>query len=55
MATARWRVLINTAGAIATVGGVRQLFNYDAYGNAIGFNVSRAATTLLYNAQQTDA
>ncbi len=49
------RVLLNTAGAIATVGGVRQLFNYDAYGNAIGFNVAAAATTLLYNGQQTDA
>ncbi len=35
--------------------GRRQLFNYDAYGNAIGFNLSTAATTLLYNAQQTDA
>jgi RHS repeat-associated protein len=49
------RVLLDAASAIATVAGVRQLFNYDAYGNAVGFNISQAATTLLYNAQQTDA
>ncbi len=49
------RVLLNTAGAIATVAGVRQLFNYDAYGNAIGFEIALAATILLYSGQQTDA
>ncbi len=48
------RVLINAAGAVATVAGVRQIFNYDAYGNVIGFDLSAAATTLLYNAQETD-
>jgi RHS repeat-associated protein len=48
------RVLLNTAGAIATVAGVRQLFNYDAYGNAIGFEIALVATTLLYSGQQTD-
>ena len=53
MARGSVRVLLNAAGAIATVAGGRQLFNYDAYGNAIGFNLSTAATTLLYNAQQT--
>src|ERR1700733_12777841 len=46
---------MNTAGAIATVAGVRQLFNYDAYGNAVGFDLAQAATALLYNGQQTDA
>jgi RHS repeat-associated protein len=49
------RVLLNSAAAIATVGGVRQLLNYDAYGNAIGFQLAQAATTLLYSGQQTDA
>jgi RHS repeat-associated protein len=46
---------MNAAGTIATVAGVRQIFNYDAYGNAIGFNLSAAATTLLYSGQETDA
>jgi RHS repeat-associated protein len=49
------RVLTNAAGAIATIAGVRQIFNYDAYGNAIGFNLSAAATTLLYSGEPTDA
>jgi RHS repeat-associated protein len=49
------RILLNGAGAIATVAGIRQLFNYDAYGNAIGFQLAQAATTLLYSGQQTDA
>lgn len=49
------RLLTNTAAALATVAGVRQLFNYDAYGNAIGFTIEAAATTLLYSGQQTDA
>lgn len=49
------RVLINPAGAVATLAGVPQVFNYAAYGNAIGFNVAAAATSLLYNGQQTDA
>ena len=53
--TGRSCALMNAAGAIAAVAGVRQLFNYDAYGNPIGFNVAAAATTLLYSGQQTDA
>jgi RHS repeat-associated protein len=48
------RVLMNAPGAIATIGGVRQIFNYDAYGNPVGFNVLKAATTLLYSGQQTE-
>ena len=35
--------------------GVQQIFNYDAYGNAIGFNPAAAATVYLYSGQQTDA
>ncbi len=46
---------MNSAGAVATLAGARQIFNYDAYGNAVGFNLNAAATTLLYNGQQTDA
>ena len=49
------RVLLNATAAVATVGGVPQVFNYDAYGNAIGFHVAVAGTTLLYDGEQTDA
>jgi RHS repeat-associated protein len=49
------RLLFSSLGVIATVGGVRQLFNYDAYGNSVGFDVAQAATTVLYSGQQTDA
>jgi RHS repeat-associated protein len=39
---------------IATISGQRQLFAYDAYGNAINFDPSLAATTLLYSGEQFD-
>ena len=42
------------AGAIASLLGVRQIFHYDAYGNAIGFDLDAAATTFLYSGEQTD-
>lgn len=54
------RALLDAAGAIATLAGhpgasaIRQLFTYDAYGNAIGFNMSAAATVLLYSGEQFD-
>ncbi len=48
------RVLFSAGGVLATVGGIRQLFNFDAYGNAVGFTLQLAATTLLYSGQQTD-
>jgi len=49
------RVLLNMLGALATVNGMRQLFHYDAFGNAVGFNVSLAATSFLYNNEQFDS
>jgi len=49
------RVLLSMLGAIATVNGLRQLFQYDAFGNAVGFNTSLAATTFLYNNEQFDS
>ena len=54
------RALLDAAGAIATLAGhpgasaIRQLFTYDAYGNAVGFNMSAAATVLLYSGEQFD-
>ncbi|MDR3110324.1 MAG: RHS repeat-associated core domain-containing protein, partial [Planctomycetaceae bacterium] len=43
------RVLLEAAGAIA------QLFAFDAYGNAIGFNPAEAKTEFLYSGEQFDA
>ena len=43
------RVLMDVAGAIA------QLFAYDAYGQAIGFNPADALTEFLYSGEQFDA
>jgi len=48
------RLLLNAAGAVATLAGARQLFHYDAYGNAVGFNAAAAATTFLYSGEQFD-
>ena len=49
------RVLLDAAGAIATVAGARQLFHYDAYGNPLGFDPAAAATDFLYSGEQTDS
>ena len=49
------RVLTDLAAAIATVAAVQQIFHYDAYGNALGFNPATAATTHLYSGEQFDA
>jgi RHS repeat-associated protein len=49
------RVLYNMLGSMATIGGVRQLFSYDGYGNAIGFNPSLAGTSFLYNCEQRES
>jgi RHS repeat-associated protein len=43
------RVLLEAAGAIA------QLFAFDAYGNAIGFNPAEAKTEFLYSGEQFDS
>jgi RHS repeat-associated protein len=48
------RVLTDIAGAIAVIAGIQQVFHFDAYGNAIGFNPALAATTYLYSGEQWD-
>ena len=47
------RVLYDLAGTIATV-GTAQLFLYDAYGNALGFDMAAAATAYLYSGEHWD-
>jgi RHS repeat-associated protein len=49
------RFLTTAAGTIAIVNGIPQIYWYDAYGNAVGFDPSTAATTLLYSGEQFDA
>ena len=44
------RALLDAAGAIVA----DQVFNYDAYGNAVGFNAATALTTILYCGEQFD-
>lgn len=48
------RMLLDLAGAIATVTGVRQVFDYDAYGTLRNIAALQAATTLLYNGEWLD-
>jgi RHS repeat-associated protein len=48
------RALADSAGQIATASGIAQIFTYDAYGNALGFAPTQAATTLLYSGEQWD-
>jgi RHS repeat-associated protein len=49
------RLLATAAGANAIVNDAAQIYRYDAYGNAFGFNPSTAATTLLYSGEQFDS
>ena len=49
------RVLTDATGMITTVGGVRQVFSYDAYGNLLGMTAAQAATDLLYTGEMYDA
>lgn len=49
------RVLTDTAAAIAEVSGVKQIFHYDAYGNAIGFLPAEAVTSILYSGEMFDS
>ena len=49
------RILTDEAGAIAESNGTPQIYHYDAYGNAIGFDPEAALTTLLYSGEQFDA
>jgi RHS repeat-associated protein len=43
------RVLLDLAGAVI------QLYSFDAYGNALGFNTSEALTEFLYSGEQFDS
>ena len=50
------RILTDALAAIATdAGGIEQIYNYDAYGNAIGFAAAAALTALLYSGEQFDS
>ena len=49
------RVLTDLAGALFTAASLAQVFHYDAYGNALNFNMSQAATQYLYSGEQFDA
>tara|TARA_E500000305_G_scaffold36763_3_gene28012 strand:+ start:86 stop:17857 length:17772 start_codon:yes stop_codon:yes gene_type:complete len=48
------RVLFDFAGAIVSLGGIEQLFFFDAYGNLLNMEASQAATSFLYNGEQFD-
>ncbi|MCA9039984.1 MAG: RHS repeat-associated core domain-containing protein [Planctomycetaceae bacterium] len=48
------RMLTDLLGAIATYNSVTQIFAYDAYGKALGFNAEDAATNFLYSGEQFD-
>jgi len=48
------RVLTDAIGAIMTIGGVRQIFVYDAHGNMVNLESSAAGTTIQYNGEQFD-
>jgi RHS repeat-associated protein len=49
------RVLTDLAAAIAQAQGVRQIFHYDAFGNALGFAPAAALTNLLYRGEAFDS
>jgi RHS repeat-associated protein len=49
------RVLLDMAAAVATVAGVRQVFDYDAFGNLLNMAAAQAATSLLYSGEMFDA
>ncbi|MEM7682299.1 MAG: RHS repeat-associated core domain-containing protein [Planctomycetota bacterium] len=47
---------MTTAGAILNDPSAGlQVFTYDAYGNAVGFDASQALTSLLYSGEFTNA
>jgi RHS repeat-associated protein len=53
------RALVEADGQFVVVDpmnlGIRQVFDYDAYGNLINMTASEAATSLLYSGEFTDA
>ena len=49
------RELLDSNGHIgADLSGTLQIYRYDAFGNAIGFDPTKALTDILYDAQRTD-
>ncbi|MFN9968938.1 MAG: RHS repeat-associated core domain-containing protein, partial [Phycisphaerae bacterium] len=48
------RVLTDLAGSIITLAGLLHVYHYDAYGNALNFTMSAAATQYLYSGEQFD-
>jgi RHS repeat-associated protein len=46
------RLLTDLSGAIAIIASIRQIFAYDAYGNALGFNPALVGTSYLYSGEQ---
>src|SRR5690606_21180852 len=48
------RVLLDAAGAIATIAAMPQVFHFEAYGNALGFDPATSATMYLYSGEQFD-
>lgn len=49
------RVLTDPAGAILNVAGKLQAYHFNAYGNALNFTMSEAATQYLYSGEQFDS
>jgi RHS repeat-associated protein/uncharacterized repeat protein (TIGR01451 family) len=49
------RLLTNLGATIAQAQGVLQIYHYDGFGNALGFNPATALTTLLYRGQRFDS
>ncbi|QDU82488.1 tRNA(Glu)-specific nuclease WapA precursor [Polystyrenella longa] len=48
------RMLTNMLAAVTVVNSIPQIFTYDAYGIAIGFNEATAVTSMLYSGEQFD-
>ena len=48
------RVLTDLAGSIVSIAGLLQVYHYHAYGNALNFTMSAAATQYLYSGEQFD-
>ena len=49
------RVLTEMAGAIATVEGVKQIFQFDAHGNLLNMTAAGAATSILFAGEMLDS
>jgi RHS repeat-associated protein len=49
------RVVTDLQAAILAAAGVQQVYHYDAYGNALGFDPAAAVTTVLYRGEWFDS